>query len=140
MNEPFGGQVIGAEVPTGTGAPDILGSDLEQGTYVLSESATKVSGEALKRARREFEKLKPAAWKEEARRNPQKYTAEQLGRMVKGQAPIGDDGYSMEVHHKKQLQHGGSNTFDNFDFKSREKHRLGENYRQNHPLKDGEGP
>lgn len=93
----------------------------------------RVTGEQLSKARGEFEKMKPDIWKEEAARNPQKYSQEQLARARQGQAPIGDDGYPMEIHHKQLLSEGGSNITDNFDFLTRSGHRLGENFSKNHP-------
>lgn len=70
---------------------------------------------------------------DEAARNPQKYTPEQLARMRNGQAPIGSDNFPMEIHHRQPLAEGGPNFMDNFDFLTRTEHRLGENYKLNHP-------
>ena len=98
-----------------------------------SGSPKRVSAEELEKARKEFERLKPKAWKEEAAAHPERYTADQLSRMRKGQAPIGSDGHPMEIHHNTPLAEGGSNRFDNFDFMTRTEHRLGENYKKNHP-------
>ncbi len=63
-------------------------------------AANRITGEDLASARREFERVKPQTWKDEAAANPQNYTPEQLARMKNGQAPIGNDGFSMEIHHK----------------------------------------
>ena len=87
----------------------------------------------LAKARQEFERIKPKAWMQEAARNPKKYTPEQLARMRQGQAPIGQDGFPMEVHHKTPLAEGGENSFENFDFSTRTGHRLGPNYKEKHP-------
>lgn len=53
--------------------------------------------------------------------------------MRKGKAAIGDDGFSMELHHKKPLANGGTNDFSNIQVMTRSSHRLGENYKRNHP-------
>jgi hypothetical protein len=93
----------------------------------------RISGEALAKARGEFNKMKPQAWKDEAARNPQRYTPDQLARMRNGDAPIGGDGYPMEMHHRTPLAEGGQNSMDNFEFMTRSDHRLGDNYKKNHP-------
>ena len=93
----------------------------------------RVTGGELDNARREFERMKPQLWKEEAEKNPQKYTAEQLASMRKGKAPVGSDGKPMEIHHKKLLSEGGTNTPGNFEFKTYTEHRVGPNFKVNHP-------
>ncbi len=93
----------------------------------------RVTGEELAAARREFEALKQQAWIEEAANNPSRYTPDQLARMRNGQAPVGADGYSMEVHHKIPLAEGGTNDTENLSFLSKTDHRLGPNYKRNHP-------
>src|SRR5207245_8175321 len=97
------------------------------------ENCLRVTGKALEMLRKDFEKMKPKAWMREAAQNPVKYTAEQLARMRRGQAPIGPDGFPMEIHHKLELAAGGQNSFENFDFLTRTAHRLGDNYKLNHP-------
>jgi hypothetical protein len=52
---------------------------------------------------------------------------------MKGKAPIGSDGYPMELHHKVMLARGGSNDIDNLIAMTRTDHRLGANYAKNHP-------
>ncbi len=47
--------------------------------------------------------------------------------MRKGDAPIGPDGYPMEWHHVDRTPEGGKEAFTRSD------HRLGDNYRKNHP-------
>jgi hypothetical protein len=47
--------------------------------------------------------------------------------MKKGRAPTGPDGHPMELHHTDQTPEGG------LEAKSRTDHRLGENYKKNHP-------
>ena len=65
--------------------------------------------------------------------NAANYSDDQLARMSRGQAPVGSDGYSMEIHHTIPLAEGGTNTMDNFQFLTRTDHRLGDNYKLNHP-------
>ena len=93
----------------------------------------RVTGSALKAARAAYRKAKPQAWIDEAAKNSGKYTADQLERMKKGLSPIGSDGFPMEIHHQIPLAEGGSNLFDNFRFMTRTDHRLGPNYKINHP-------
>lgn len=45
--------------------------------------------------------LKQRFWKNEALNNPSKYSDADLHRMKRGLAPIGDDGFSIELHHPK---------------------------------------
>jgi hypothetical protein len=99
-----------------------------------SKPQARVAGDALRKMRAEFEKMRPEIWKSEAAGpNAANYSAENLARMRQGKAPIGRDGYPMEIHHKRSLAEGGSNTMDNFDFLTRTDHRLGPNYKKNHP-------
>jgi hypothetical protein len=93
----------------------------------------RVSGDALKAARAEFNKVKPEFWKDQAARNPGAWSADDLARMRQGKAPIGPDGYPMELHHRTPLAEGGTNSFDNLTPMTRTEHRLGSNYKTNHP-------
>jgi len=107
------------------------------GSYT-AKAATKArkvdtASDALKAARKEFERMKPKAWMEEAAKHPDKYTPDQLVRMKRGKTPIGNDGYPMEIHHKKPLSVGGENCYDNFQFLTQTEHRRGDNFRINHP-------
>jgi RHS repeat-associated protein len=117
--------------------PATAASPGNRGRFVRSAvsrlAPKRVTGDALAKMRSEFNTAKPQAWKEEAARNPQKYTKKQLAAMKKGEAPIGSDGFPMEIHHKTPLAEGGTNTMDNFDFLTRTDHRLGPNYKKNHP-------
>jgi hypothetical protein len=92
-----------------------------------------VTGDALKAARSEFNRIKPGFWKNEAAANPGAWSAENLARMKGGKAPIGSDGFPMELHHKTPLAEGGTNAFDNLSPLTRTDHRLGPNYKLNHP-------
>jgi hypothetical protein len=88
----------------------------------------------LKERRNDFNKnVKPQYWRDQARDSPGSYTADYLARMKDGKAPIGDDGYPMELHHKVELYRGGSNDYEDLDPMTRTEHRLGANYRKNHP-------
>ncbi|MFL5348076.1 MAG: HNH endonuclease signature motif containing protein [Hyalangium sp.] len=95
--------------------------------------ASRVSGDELAKLRREFEAVKSRFWKNEAAVNPGAYSPENLARMRAGKPPIGPDGYPMELHHKVPLAEGGTNSFENLEIKTRTDHRLGPNYKQNHP-------
>lgn len=77
--------------------------------------------------------MRPGLWKAEAEQKSDLYSPEDLERMQAGKAPIGDDGFPMEIHHRIPLSKGGANDPDNFIFLTRTAHRLGENYRLNHP-------
>jgi RHS repeat-associated protein len=70
-------------------------------------------------------------WKAEATNNPAKYSQADLTRMQRGLAPIGPDGYPMELHHLDRTSEGGVQPL------SRTDHRLGANYLKNHPPQCG---
>lgn len=77
--------------------------------------------------REAFRKVREAYWKEEAQRNPGKYSPEDLARMRKGRAPIGPDGKPIELHHRNGTQDGPLDEMSSTD------HRGGANYKKNHP-------
>ena len=52
-------------------------------------------------------------WKNEALNNPSEWTESNISRMQGGRAPIGRDGYSMQLHHVKPRAAGGSDDFGN---------------------------
>lgn len=85
----------------------------------ISKGASQIDRAAFKIEREAF-------WRAEAKSFPEKYSSEDIARMVKGRAPIGPDGYSMELHHVDRTPDGG------LDAMSRTDHRLGENYKKNH--------
>ncbi|MEI8413113.1 MULTISPECIES: LamG-like jellyroll fold domain-containing protein [unclassified Kribbella] len=108
----------------------------EDGLKPGSANSQVPTREELKNLRAEFNKeVKPKFWMDEAANNPGKYTADDLARMQGGKAPIGSDGYPMEIHHKVMLSRGGTNNPDNLIPLTRTQHRLGENYAKNHPPK-----
>lgn len=74
-----------------------------------------------------FRAEREAFWKAEAKNNPGKYSGNDLAKMKQGRAPIGPDGYPIELHHIDQTPDGGLEPM------SRTDHRLGENYKKNHP-------
>jgi hypothetical protein len=92
----------------------------------------RITGEGLARRRREFNQMKPELWKQEAKKHPEKYTSEQLSAIKRGETPQNGDGKPLEIHHKTPLSEGGANTYDNFQFGTREEHRIGPNFK-NHP-------
>jgi hypothetical protein len=98
-----------------------------------AQSGTRVTGDALKAARAEFNSVKPAYWRNEAATNPGAWSTENLARMKGGKAPIGSDGFPMELHHSTPLAEGGTNAFSNLKPLTRSEHRLGPNYKLNHP-------
>jgi hypothetical protein len=96
-------------------------------------AGSRVTGEALKTQRAEFNKVKPEFWKREAATSPEKYSAENLKLMRDGFAPTGPDGFPMEIHHITPLTQGGANHFSNLQVMTRTEHRLGANFKANHP-------
>jgi RHS repeat-associated protein len=82
--------------------------------------ASKIDRAAFKAERETF-------WKAEAKNNPGKYSAEDLAKMQNGRAPTGSDGHPMELHHNDRTPSGGTTPMTRTD------HRLGENYKKNHP-------
>ena len=93
----------------------------------------RVTGDALDKARREFEGMKSRLWKEEAQEHPRNYTPEQLASMREGKTPKDSDGKPLEIHHRRPLSEGGTNTHDNLQFGTRDDHRIGPNFKKNHP-------
>ena len=74
-----------------------------------------------------FKAERKAFWKTEAETNAATYNADDVARMQKGSAPIGEDGYPMELHHVNRTPEGGVVPMTRTD------HRLGDNYKLNHP-------
>jgi uncharacterized protein RhaS with RHS repeats len=87
--------------------------------------ATKKAGSQIDRG--SFAKERAAFWKSEAQGNAGKYGADDVAKMEKGKAPTGPDGHPMELHHKDRTMTGGVEPM------SRTEHRLGENFKKNHP-------
>jgi RHS repeat-associated protein len=108
------------------------GSSGPQGTTAAG-TGSRVTGDALKAQRAEFNKAKPQLWKHEAATNPQKYSAENIALMRDGRAPIGPDGFPMEIHHITPLSQGGTNHVSNLQIMTKTEHRLGSSFKANHP-------
>jgi A nuclease of the HNH/ENDO VII superfamily with conserved LHH len=79
-----------------------------------------------------FKSEREAFWKNEAKVNPGGYNAGDVGRMQQGRPPIGKDGHKMELHHPNGNPNGPLQPMTRTD------HRLGPNYRRNHPYLFGE--
>jgi RHS repeat-associated protein len=82
---------------------------------------------ASKINRPKFKLEREAFWKAQAKNNPSKYSPADLAKMKNGKAPTGPDGHPMELHHTDGTPNGG------LDPMSRTDHRLGGNYKKNHP-------
>ncbi len=110
----------------------------ETADETLDESLTSpgtvtVTGAELETKRREFESTtRPNYWKAKAQNSPEGYSEADLVRMRAGRAPVGADGFPMELHHIQPLSRGGSNETSNLQEMTRTDHRLGGNYRVNH--------
>ena len=121
------------------GVPGVVGLGIRASREAADAATTaahgggRISGDVLAAARREFEAVKPRFWRNEASTNPGAWSADDLARMQTGKPPIGSDGFPMELHHRKPLAEGGSNAFDNLSPLTRTDHRLGDNYKLNHP-------
>ena len=87
---------------------------------ILVHNASKIDRNLFRREREAY-------WRAEAMKNPTKYSASDFARMALGKPPIGSDGHPMELHHVNQTQDGGLKPLTRTD------HRLGENYKKNHP-------
>ena len=103
----------------------------KEGTQALKagvEGTASATGRAASQIdRTAFAKERSAFWKREAAENPSKYSEENLARMEEGKAPVGEDGHPMELHHVDRTPEGGLKPM------TRTEHRLGENYKKNHP-------
>jgi titin len=98
------------------------------------DGTTTTSQDSLAARRQEFDNVtRPTYWKNEAKNNPGGYSQQDLTRMVKGRAPVGSDGFPLELHHVVPLEKGGTNELSNLQVMTRTDHRLGGNYRANHP-------
>jgi RHS repeat-associated protein len=74
-----------------------------------------------------FKSERASFWKAEAKANPEKYSAANLAKMEKGKPPTGSDGHPMELHHVDRTQNSPLEPMTRTD------HRLGENFKKNHP-------
>jgi len=74
-----------------------------------------------------FRKEREQHWRAEGQQNGGNYSAEDQAKLQKGRAPKGPDGHPMELHHVDRTPEGGLQPM------SRTEHRLGKNYKKNHP-------
>ena len=93
----------------------------------LLKVCDKAVNKASKIDRAAFKAEREAFWKSEAKNNPTKYTSNDIDRMNGGKPPIGSDGYPVELHHVDRTPDGGVTPMTRTD------HRLGDNYKINHP-------
>jgi hypothetical protein len=116
-----GVKAIGVGVTTGIAIGE-LGAAAVQATGVggSGKAPSKIDRNAFKAEREAY-------WKAEAQNNAGQYSAEDLSKMEAGRAPTGPDGAPMELHHVDRTPEGGLKPM------SRTEHRLGENYKKNHP-------
>ena len=124
---------IGGAIAGALKSASLAGKVAKAADKVADCAPVRVTGQALADMRKAFTKAKPQAWIDEAAKNPSKYMSAQLEKMKQGLAPLGDDGFSMEIHHRIPLAEGGTNAFDNFVFLTQTQHRRGPNYKLNHP-------
>jgi hypothetical protein len=105
------------------------------GQVALTLGATHLAGKSpggsgtvgSKIDRNAFRAEREAFWKAEAKNNPGKYGADDMAKMQRGRPATGPDGYPMELHHVDRTPEGGVVPM------SRTDHRLGDNYKKNHP-------
>lgn len=79
--------------------------------------------------RNAFNRQRADYWKDQARSQPNRYGSDSsnLQRMMSGRAPMGADGFPMELHHP------GGNPNATLVPMTRTEHRIGDNYMKNHP-------
>jgi len=118
------------------GAKELIKTGVEElGKEGAEKAATQVAKDVVKGGAKKtskidrvaFKKEREAFWKKEAKDNPGNYSPNNLKRMKQGKAPIGSDGHSIELHHIERTPQGGTKPMTRTD------HRLGQNYKKNHP-------
>jgi RHS repeat-associated protein len=97
-----------------------------QPTVRTGDGATPTGRPQSRINRKEADAARREYWKKEAKDKGDQYDKTNLARMQEGKAPMGPDGYPMELHHRQ----GNPGECEPL---SRTDHRLGENYRRNHP-------
>lgn len=125
-NDPSFGNIAAAVVGLAGPIGDGLGKAIKTGSHIAKE-AGKASKATSQIDRAAFAKERSAFWKNEASSNSSNYEKSDIARMEKGKPPIGPDGHPMELHHKDGTMGGGVEPM------SRTDHRLGDNYKKNHP-------
>lgn len=126
----------GASEASGIGTPTGLEEDPETESEKIDEAQNgppRASKEHIDQTRKDFPQVRRQFWKNEAATNPGNYSPSDVARMQNGDPPIGGDGFPMELHHKLPIEWWGTNDPSNLEPMSRTDHRLGENYRKNHP-------
>ncbi len=148
--EHFGlGWMIDDDGPYDDVGPDDVGPDEGQRALAVGVGGALSAGRGLSKLkiskrlynlrRAEYRAKRMERWREEIKRHPDKYTAAQKQRVrLENKAPIGSDGYPMEIHHRKMLSEGGSNLIENMDFLTRTAHRLGKSYKRRHKWRRGQ--
>lgn len=111
---------------TPIGDERIVAGAAKEGATLL-KTAEKEAANASKIDRTAFRAERETFWKTEAKNNSGKYSPENLERMKEGKPPIGSDGYPVELHHVDRTPEGGVQPMTRTD------HRLGDNYKKNHP-------
>jgi len=121
----------GAKELLKVGVEDLGKEGEKAGAKIVTDAgktaAEKEAANASKIDRAAFRTEREQFWKNEAKNNPGQYSPENLERMKQGKAPIGPDGYPMELHHVNRTPEGGTKPMTRTD------HRLGPNYKKNHP-------
>jgi hypothetical protein len=110
--------------PNGAAAGQASAAGTGSGTTTTVKTTTRPASQIDRNA---FKAQRDAFWKAEAKNNPGKYSPENLEKMRNGRAPTGPDGKPMELHHVDRTPEGGVHPM------SRTEHRLGKNYKKNHP-------
>ena len=100
---------------------------VRQGEKSVGEEGANLTRQTSKIDRGAFRSEREIFWKTEAKNNPGNYSAENLERMKQGKAPVGLDGHPMELHHVDRTPEGTVQPM------TRTEHRLGDNYKKNHP-------
>jgi hypothetical protein len=122
-----GAELTGSVARGGDSAADAARGADNAGDVARGVDATPPSQSYSQIDRKVFKPEREAYWKTEAKNNGGNYSAEDLQRMRGGKPPKGSDGHPMELHHVEGTHSGGLQPM------TRTEHRLGENYKKNHP-------
>ena len=112
-------------VAAGAAAGAMVGLAAGAGAGAIAGGAKKARTSLIDR--KSFRAEREAFWQNQAVSSSDSFTPENLARMRKGKPPIGSDGHPMELHHAARTPDGPLVPMTRTD------HRLGENYRKNHP-------
>jgi len=129
-----GGWFLGGTLLEGGGAGAAAAEGGGAAAEAAAEGAAEGGAEAANAAkagsqidRAAFGGERNAYWRQEAGNNPEAYSESDLARMKAGKPPIGSDGYPTELHHVDGTPEGDLQAMTRTD------HRLGDNYKANHP-------